>query len=118
MLKGTRQGVINRIQPISVHGQPSLDVFWVDPDDPEGEIRHARVGNEAVVFFYKDPQMPGASTNVVFGLDCVYRVEAAFGAPVVVGKGEGFAFPENLKLDDARVAVRAAHLELAKKAGK
>jgi hypothetical protein len=47
MLKGTRQGVINRIQRISVHGQPSLDVFWVDPDDPEGEIRHARVGNEA-----------------------------------------------------------------------
>jgi hypothetical protein len=22
-------------------------VFWVDPEDPEGEIRHARVGNEA-----------------------------------------------------------------------
>lgn len=47
MLKGTRQGVINRIQPISVHGQVSLDVFWVDPEDPEGEIRHARVGNES-----------------------------------------------------------------------
>ena len=48
MLKGTRQGVIKRIQPISIHGQVSLDVFWVDPDDPEEEMRHARVGNEAV----------------------------------------------------------------------
>jgi hypothetical protein len=48
MLKGTREGVVNRIQPISIHGQISLDVFWVDPDDPEQEIRHARVGNESV----------------------------------------------------------------------
>ena len=47
MLKGTRQGVIKRIQPISIHGQVSLDVFWVDPDDPEEEVRHARVGDEA-----------------------------------------------------------------------
>lgn len=48
MLKGTRTAVIDRIQPISIHGQVSLDVFWTDPDDPEPEIRHARVGNEAV----------------------------------------------------------------------
>jgi hypothetical protein len=46
MLKGTRTGVINRVQPVSIHGQISLDVFWVDPDDPEEEIRHARVGAE------------------------------------------------------------------------
>jgi hypothetical protein len=48
MLKGERQGVVSRIQPISIHGQISLDVFWSDPDDPEGEIRHARVGQESV----------------------------------------------------------------------
>ena len=48
MLKGTRQGVIKRIQPISIHGQVSLDVFWVDPEDPEEEVRHSRVGNESV----------------------------------------------------------------------
>ena len=47
MLKGTRVAVVQRIQPISIHGQISLDVFWTDPEDPEGEIRHARVGNEA-----------------------------------------------------------------------
>jgi hypothetical protein len=48
MLKGTRPAIVHRIQPISIHGQISLDVFWMDPEDPEQEIRHARVGNEAV----------------------------------------------------------------------
>ena len=48
MLKGTRTAVVSRIQPISIHGQVSLDVFWTDPEDPEGEIRHARVGDESV----------------------------------------------------------------------
>jgi hypothetical protein len=47
MLKGTRNGVVQRIQPISVHGQVSLDVLWVDPDDPEQEIRHSRIGPES-----------------------------------------------------------------------
>jgi hypothetical protein len=48
MLKGTRNAVIQRIQPVSIHGQVSLDVFWMDPDDPEPEVRHSRVGDEAV----------------------------------------------------------------------
>jgi hypothetical protein len=48
MLKGTKAVVIRRIQPISIHGQISLDVSFTDPEDPEGEIRHARVGDEAV----------------------------------------------------------------------
>ena len=48
MLKGTRTAIIKRVQPVSIHGQVSLDLFWVDPDDPEEEIRHARVGSESV----------------------------------------------------------------------
>jgi hypothetical protein len=48
MLKGTRTAVVQRIQPISIHGQLSLDVFWMDPEDPEQELRHARVGDDAV----------------------------------------------------------------------
>jgi hypothetical protein len=48
MLKGTRAAIVKRVQPVSFHGQTSLDVFWVDPEDPEGELRHARVGNESV----------------------------------------------------------------------
>ncbi len=47
MLKGTRIGIVKRIQPVSVHGQMSLDVFWIDPEDPEEELRHARVGQES-----------------------------------------------------------------------
>ena len=47
MLKGTRTAIVHRVQPISIHGQVSLDVFWMDPDDPEQELRHARVGNES-----------------------------------------------------------------------
>jgi hypothetical protein len=47
MLRGTRSGIVTRIQPISIHGQVSLDVFWMDPEDPESEIRHARVGDES-----------------------------------------------------------------------
>ena len=48
MLKGTREGVVQRIQPISIHGQMSLDIFWLEPDDPDQELRHARVGQEEV----------------------------------------------------------------------
>lgn len=46
MLKGSRDGIVTRVQPISIHGQISLDVFWTDPEDLEAEIRHARVGGE------------------------------------------------------------------------
>ena len=48
VLKGTRPAIVTRIQPISIHGQISLDVWWVDPDDTEAQAHHARVGSEAV----------------------------------------------------------------------
>ncbi len=48
MLKGTRQGVLKRVQPLSVHGQVSWDVFFTDVEDPEGQIHVARIGPEAV----------------------------------------------------------------------
>ncbi|MEE2792071.1 MAG: hypothetical protein VX453_10600 [Acidobacteriota bacterium] len=48
MLKGTRTTVLRKIQPISVHGQVSWDVFFSDPDDPDGPLQMARVGPEAV----------------------------------------------------------------------
>jgi len=47
MLKGTRLAIIKRVQPVSVHGQVSLEVSWVDPEAPE-EVRHSRVGPESV----------------------------------------------------------------------
>ncbi len=48
MLKGTRPGILRKVQPISVHGQISWDVFFSDPDDLEGPMQMARVGPEAV----------------------------------------------------------------------
>ncbi len=48
MLKGSRAGILRKIQPISIHGQISWDVFFNDVDDPEGPVLMARVGPEAV----------------------------------------------------------------------
>lgn len=48
MLKGTRPALVKRIQPVSIHGQISLDVYFVDPEEPEGQVSLARLGPEAV----------------------------------------------------------------------
>ena len=48
MLKGTRRGILRRLQPISIHGQISWDLYFTDPEDPEGPVQMARVGPEAV----------------------------------------------------------------------
>ena len=48
MLKGTRPAILRKIQPISVHGQLSWDVFFSDPEDPDGPVQMARVGPEDV----------------------------------------------------------------------
>lgn len=49
MLKGTREGLLKRAQPVSIHGQISLDVFFTSIEEPDGQIHVARVGPEAVV---------------------------------------------------------------------
>lgn len=48
MLKGTRTAILKRIQPVSIHGQISLDLYFEDPDDPEAQARVARVAEESV----------------------------------------------------------------------
>jgi len=48
MLKGTRDGILKKIQPLSIHGQISWDVFFTDVDDPDGQVHVARVGPEVV----------------------------------------------------------------------
>jgi hypothetical protein len=49
MLHGSREAILRKIQPISVHGQISLDVHYVDPDDSNEQVRVARIGPESVV---------------------------------------------------------------------
>jgi len=48
MMRGSKPGLIKKIEPVSVHGQRSLDVHFVDPDDSEGPVSRARIGPESV----------------------------------------------------------------------
>jgi len=48
MLKGSREAVLNKLQPISIHGQLSYDVHYRFVDEPDGQTRVARVGAEAL----------------------------------------------------------------------
>jgi hypothetical protein len=49
MLKGSRDAVLDRVQPISIHGQLSYDVHYRFADDePDSQLRVARVGPEAL----------------------------------------------------------------------
>ena len=48
MLKGTRDGILKRVQPVSIHGQVSLDIFFTSVEEPDGQIHVARVGPEAI----------------------------------------------------------------------
>ena len=48
MLKGSRNAVLHRMQPISIHGQLSYDLHYKFADEPDGQMRVARVGPEAL----------------------------------------------------------------------
>ena len=48
MLRGSKIALVKRVQPVSIHGQISLDVYFVDPEDPEGQVSLARIGPESV----------------------------------------------------------------------
>jgi hypothetical protein len=55
MLKGTREGLLKKVQPVSIHGQVSWDIFFTDVEDPDGQTHAARVGPEAVVGHTLEP---------------------------------------------------------------
>ena len=48
MVKGSKAAIVRKIQPVSIHGQVSLDVYYVDADDADGQVRIARVGKESI----------------------------------------------------------------------
>jgi hypothetical protein len=48
MLKGSKPGLVRKVQPVSIHGQISLDVYFVDPAEPDGQVSVARIGPESV----------------------------------------------------------------------
>ncbi len=81
-------------------------------------LQDTRIGQRAVIFFESVADFPGGAMPVAHNLAYVYRVEDGFGTPVVIGKGEGAAFPVNVKLSDARAQVLAAQQALPAPAGK
>jgi hypothetical protein len=48
MLKGSRDALLKRLQPISIHGQLSYDVHYTFADEPDAQPRVARIGPEAI----------------------------------------------------------------------
>ena len=40
--------MLQRLQPISIHGQLSYDVAYTFADEPDSQVRVARVGPEAL----------------------------------------------------------------------
>ena len=48
MLKGSREAVLHRVQPISIHGQLSYDIHYRFADEPDSQLRVARIGGEAI----------------------------------------------------------------------
>lgn len=48
MLKGSRDAVLHKLQPISIHGQLSYDVHYRFVDEPDSQMRVARVGGEEI----------------------------------------------------------------------
>ena len=70
MLKGSRAGILRKVQPVSIHGQISWDVSFSDPDDRDGPVQMARVGPESV-----DPHLePGDRIKLDYLLGSVTRV--------------------------------------------
>lgn len=73
MLKGTRRGILKRVQPMSIHGQISWDLFFVDADDPDGQLHAARLGPESV-----DRSLePGDAIDVEYLVGVAVRVRRA-----------------------------------------
>ena len=48
MLKGSWDVLLRRIQPVSIHGQISWNVYYTETDDPEGPVAMARVAPESM----------------------------------------------------------------------
>jgi hypothetical protein len=71
MLKGSREAVLRRIQPLSIHGQVSWEIVFTHVDDPEEQQHAARVGPEAMVGHSLEP---GDRIEVEYLVGVVVRV--------------------------------------------
>ena len=84
MLKGSKPAVVKKVQPVSIHGQISLDVYVYDPDDPQGQVSLARIGPESVP---KNLE-PGDPVELHYMLGVVTQITAAqLGGPACESSG-------------------------------
>jgi hypothetical protein len=71
MLKGSRQAILKRIQPISIHGQVSWEIVFTHVDDPTEQLNAARVGPEAIT---AEAFEPGDKIDVEYLFNQVVKV--------------------------------------------
>jgi hypothetical protein len=71
MIKGTRDAVLRRIQPISIHGQKSWEIVFVHADDQAEQLNAARVGPEAIA---GESLEPGDRITVEYLVGVVVKV--------------------------------------------
>ena len=71
MLKGSRQAILKRIQPISIHGQASWEIVFTHVDDPTEQLNAARVGPEAIA---AETLEPGDRIDVEYLFNQVIKV--------------------------------------------
>ena len=71
MIKGTRDAVLRRIQPISIHGQKSWEIVFVHADDAGEQLNAARVGPEAIA---GESLEPGDRITVEYLVGVVVKV--------------------------------------------
>ena len=104
--ENVRTGEPAEIQ-VAFHGSHDVADRYTISEMPT--LQDTRVGTEVLAFHNARKELDGR--KVVYDYSGLYRVERAFGKPVVMGKGEGFAFHKNEKLDVARARVRQVHQE-------
>jgi hypothetical protein len=70
MLRGTRDVILRRIQPVSIHGQISWDLFFNDVEEPTGAMSATRVGPESA----SGRLEPGDTVRLEYVLGAVVHV--------------------------------------------
>ena len=71
MLRGSRQAILRRIQPISIHGQASWEIVFTHIDDTTEQLNAARVGPEAIT---AESLEPGDRIDVEYLFNQVIKV--------------------------------------------
>jgi hypothetical protein len=71
MLKGSREAILKRLQRISLHGQQSWEIVFVNVDDPTEQLNAARIGPEAIA---AESLEPGDRIQVEYLFNVVVKV--------------------------------------------